>query len=176
MNCPSRTDEPPVSDGYNQSPNQFSNDLTTNADLNGISNSRQRSDDALSIQNGGQSTEGPDIALTHDPDGTILPAKGGGGEAVAGSSGIDQQPPAKGPVNLLETLVTQQSLSPSDNGPSDGGSRPGGASGPKSLSRRLWDGFITFGKFIGPGFMVAVAYSMSPFTRFPVSNHSRDAH
>ncbi|KAB5583283.1 hypothetical protein GE09DRAFT_295396 [Coniochaeta sp. 2T2.1] len=174
MNCPSRTDEPPVSDGYNQSPNQFSNDLTTNADLNGISNSRQRSDDALSIQNGGQSTEGPDIALTDDPHRTISPSKsGGGGEAAAGSSGKDQQSPEKGPMNLLETFVTQQSMSPSDNGLSDGNGGPGGASGPRSLFRRMWDGFITFGKFIGPGFMVAVAYSM-PST--PFSSHSCDSH
>ncbi|OIW24375.1 natural resistance-associated macrophage protein [Coniochaeta ligniaria NRRL 30616] len=153
MNCPSRTDEPPVSDGYNQSPNALSNDLTTNADLNGISNSRQRSDDALSIQNGGQGPEGPDIANTHDPDGRY--GSSGGGEVTAGSDVHDQQSPAKGRPNF-ETLVTRHSVSPSDPdaGPGDGS----GSSAPVSLLRRVRNGLFTFGKFIGPGFMVAVAY------------------
>lgn len=154
--CPSRTDEPPVSDGYNQSPNQLSNDLTTNADLNGISNARQRSDDALSIQNGGQSSEGPDIALAPEPDGRHEGSRGV--EATPGPDVQGQQSPGKGPFNH-ETLVTQESVIPSD-GP-DGGSSGPGRSGPKPLLRRIWNGLITFGKFIGPGFMVAVAYSMS---------------
>lgn len=40
MNCPSRTDEPPESDGYNQNPSSLSADLTTREDLNGKANSR----------------------------------------------------------------------------------------------------------------------------------------
>lgn len=164
MNCPSRTDEPPVSDGYNQSPNALSNDLTTNADLNGISNLRQRSDDALSIQNGGQSSEGPDITVTHDPDGHRGNSRGG--EVAAGSGVKDQQSPEKGRFDL-ETLVTRQSASPSVTGPGSGsgsGSGSNRSGGPKPLLHRIRNGLITFGKFVGPGFMVAVAYSTSsPF-------------
>ncbi|KAJ6088961.1 hypothetical protein N7499_003815 [Penicillium canescens] len=40
MNKTSHTDEPPEGDGYNQSPNPNSNDLTTNEDFNGLVNSR----------------------------------------------------------------------------------------------------------------------------------------
>ena len=51
MNKPSRTDEPLEGDGYNQSPNALSNDLTTNADLNGIANSRELGEeDSQSLQ------------------------------------------------------------------------------------------------------------------------------
>lgn len=152
--CPSRTDEPPVSDGYNQSPNQFSNDLTTNADLNGISNARQRTDDSLSIQNGGPSSAAPDIALAPEPD--ARPGGSGAVEAAAGSAVHDQQAPGKGPSNS-ENLVIRECASPSD-GP-DGGSSGPGRCAPKPLLRRVWNGLLTFAKFIGPGFMVAVAYS-----------------
>jgi zinc transporter 1/2/3 len=42
MNCPSRTDEDPLSHpGWNQSPPQFAADLTTREDLNGIANARE---------------------------------------------------------------------------------------------------------------------------------------
>jgi metal iron transporter len=163
--CPSRTDEPPVSDSYNQSPNQFSNDLTTNADLNGISNSRERRDVSLSLQNGGQNSQGPDIARTHDPDGRRRIT--GGHVATAGPDVQGQQSRGKG-LFQLETLVTRQSVTPSDS--PDGGSSSGsGHSGRnKPLLRRIRDGLLTFAKFIGPGFMVAVAYSMSlpPFFFF----------
>jgi metal iron transporter len=154
MNCPSRTDEPPVSDGYNQSPNALSNDLTTNADLNGISNSRQRSDDALSIQNGGESSEGPDITNNHEPD--RRHESSGDDVVTAGLDVKDQQLPEKGQVNL-EPLVTRQSVSAFGAGPDDGN-----GSSSKPLLRRIRNGLLTFGKFVGPGFMVAVAYSMSP--------------
>lgn len=40
MNCPSRTDEPLESDGWNQNPPALAADLTTRQDLNGISNLR----------------------------------------------------------------------------------------------------------------------------------------
>lgn len=159
-----------MSDGYNQSPNQFSNDLTTNADLNGISNARQRDDDSLSLQNGGPSCVGPDIALAAEPDGR--PGGSRGVEAAAGSGVQDQHSPGKGPFNL-ENLEIRESGSPSD-GP-DGGSSGPGRSGPKPLLRRVWNGVLTFGKFIGPGFMVAVAYSTST-SSFPQTRIRPQAH
>ncbi|KOS46419.1 hypothetical protein ACN38_g2595 [Penicillium nordicum] len=45
MNCPSRTDDTLLHDGWNQSPRFLSPDLTTRQDLNGISNTRENKDD-----------------------------------------------------------------------------------------------------------------------------------
>ncbi|KAJ5616765.1 hypothetical protein N7537_001879 [Penicillium hordei] len=45
MNCPSRTDDPLLHDGWNQNPRFLSPDLTTRQDLNGISNTRENKDD-----------------------------------------------------------------------------------------------------------------------------------
>jgi metal iron transporter len=160
MNRPSRTDEPQKGDGYNQSPNAFSNDLTTNADLNGISNTRQRSDDALSIQNSGPHAAAPDIVNTQDPDSRLQPAWGGGVATETGPGVKSRQSPEKGPIAMMETTMRHQSASPSDDGPSEPGSGPN-RSGPKPVLHRVRDGLVTFSKFIGPGFMVAVAYSSS---------------
>lgn len=46
MNCPSRTDEPPLTDHptWNQNPPFLSGDLTTCQDLNGIANAREHRD------------------------------------------------------------------------------------------------------------------------------------
>ena len=45
MNCPSRTDDTLLHDGWNQSPRFLSPDLTTRQDLDGISNTREKKDD-----------------------------------------------------------------------------------------------------------------------------------
>lgn len=45
MNCPSRTDDTLLHDGWNQSPNFLSPDLTTRQDLNGIANTRENKGD-----------------------------------------------------------------------------------------------------------------------------------
>ncbi|KAJ5237260.1 hypothetical protein N7489_007351 [Penicillium chrysogenum] len=45
MNCPSRTDDTLLHDGWNQNPRFLSPDLTTRQDLNGISNTREKKDD-----------------------------------------------------------------------------------------------------------------------------------
>lgn len=36
---------------------------------------------------------------------------------------------------------------------------------------RIRKGIVTFGKFVGPGFMIAVAYSESPYSASPVGMH-----
>ncbi|CAI7657347.1 unnamed protein product [Penicillium glandicola] len=49
MNCPSRTDDTLLHDGWNQNPRFLAPDLTTRQDLNGISNTRQHKDDESSL-------------------------------------------------------------------------------------------------------------------------------
>ena len=47
MNCPSRTDEQPMHDGHNQNPSALAADLTTRQDLNGIVNLRTDQDSGI---------------------------------------------------------------------------------------------------------------------------------
>src|ERR1700761_6465503 len=81
MNRTSRTDEPDLGDGYNQSPNALSNDLTTNQDLNGLVNSRSlRRGDELSIHSPGNHSEADMAIVDADakgpPPAVVLPSKG----------------------------------------------------------------------------------------------------
>jgi metal iron transporter len=157
MNKPSRTDEPQKGDGYNQSPNALSNDLTTHADLNGISNSRElRGNEPSSVRNGDQNGDAVDTNEIQDPGIGLQPRSGGAG-AATGSRGIDQLQLGKGRVGL--GAISQRSMSGS-LGAGDGGRAA--TTGPRSVLHRIVKGFRTFGSFIGPGFMVAVAYSKCP--------------
>ena len=151
MNCPSRTDEPPISDGYNQSPNPLSNDLTTNADLNGLANSRElRRTEPPSIQSAGQAVgdeAGGDNATAEHPGSSPGPAA---------------TPPSKeGVFSGMPRVASQLAASAgsvfSSNGGGSGGSA--GTGNRKSFGVRLMHVFMTIAKFIGPGFMIAVAYS-----------------
>jgi metal iron transporter len=139
MNRPSRTDEPQKGDGYNQSPNALSNDLTTNEDLNGISNSRElRRGEHLPIQSSGQNSV-PDGVQTID----MPPPAHQGGEKAGGGS----QEPNGG---LLGVQAAGPPSTEANNARHDRG---------RWSFDRIKQGFITFSRFVGPGFMVAVAYS-----------------
>ncbi|CRG87191.1 Manganese transporter SMF1 [Talaromyces islandicus] len=98
MNKTSHTDEPLEGDGYNQSPNPNSNDLTTNEDFNGLVNSR----------------------VMRESESQTLP---------------------NATSNIPEPIVSD---APTDN---DG-----------TLGQRVRNMLATFGSFVGPGFMVSVAY------------------
>lgn len=151
MSRPSRTDEPHVGDGYNQNSPQFANDLTRNHDLNGISNAR-----ALHRE------QAPAMVNWRD-----------GGESPAPS--LDDA----GPKGLKASPFISSSASGSDNaeGPSSGPDRGAtiaataasndrhhsNGEGSRTMAARLRKvkhAIVTFAKFVGPGFMVAVAYSM----------------
>ena len=112
MNRPSRTDEPLEGEGLNQSPNAFSNDLTTNQDLNGRVNSR-----AL------KGTEPP-------------PLESAG--AIMGTEGAD----SIGGTTSSASNYGRRSLT--------------------YVVERTKRAVVNFAKFVGPGFMIAVAYSSSP--------------
>ncbi|OTA62434.1 transporter smf2 [Hypoxylon sp. EC38] len=138
MNQTSRTDEPYEGEGLNQSPNAFSNDLVTNQDLNGIANAREhRGDSSRSMDNSGQ-PKAEDIppSIDEDPD--------GGARAS----------------NLTITCRTigrssgSASFRVNDDGNDDGSIAPRKRTGFNQIKHTI----ITFGKFVGPGFLVAVAY------------------
>lgn len=145
MNCPSRTDEPLESDGWNQNPPALAADLTTRQDLNGISNLRTLRSSEISLsevevsnlREGGSSYHLPPENLRAAPHPLN---EGKSFEEVATS------PP---PQSLGMSSSTTHEPSP-----------------PASP---LWNTFFSclqqvgkvlakYIKFIGPGFMVSVAY------------------
>jgi metal iron transporter len=147
MNRPSRTDEPQAGDGYNQNPPRISNDLTTDQDLNGISNVRalrdgQQRPTTLDLGQSGSDPSGANTA------GSPNKAVGGAGVGVRFSE-------AAGPGFTVPLPIDP------DERP-DSGANGGGLDA--TSRRRSWlsrtkHAVVTFGKFVGPGFMVAVAYS-----------------
>ncbi|RYO75527.1 hypothetical protein DL764_010410 [Monosporascus ibericus] len=149
MNKTSRTDEPLEGDGFNQSPNAMSNDLVTNQDLNGIANHReQRGRDARSTINSGQITAEETQTAVEEEDGPAVHNRQGPADphrdAAAGQPPADRWVPP----------------SPLDDAAPNGSPAAvaGSLRGPKSWLDQLRNVIVTFGKFVGPGFMVSVAY------------------
>jgi metal iron transporter len=144
MNCPSRTDEPAKGDGYNQSPNELSNDLTTNQDLNGIANSRVR-----------RRAEPPPIEAA------------GSAQKVVAGDGTSARNKGSG---IFATVASEATADGGNPTPDDGDGRSGsgnpgaGGSAPARLVKKaagsVWQYLRTYAKHIGPGFMIAVAYSI----------------
>lgn len=145
MNCPSRTDEPLESDGWNQSPPALAADLTTRQNLNGISNLRTLRGSGISlseeeVNNPGE--EGSSYRLPpENPRAAPQPnIEGKSFEAVA-------------------TSQLPQSLDISSS-PEYGPSPPTPPPWNSCFSRlqQVRRVLAKYFKFIGPGFMISVAY------------------
>ncbi|KAI9744737.1 MAG: hypothetical protein M1818_001662 [Claussenomyces sp. TS43310] len=134
MNYPSRTDNPDGREGWNQSPNVFSN--ATRQDFNGLANSRilRRSDSE-------RTSEGLESEQLSDT--TLPPKQPGIPSAVIESR--DQSPAGQTMTNTL-SCVQQTNRARADAGNAS------------SFSKKAWRVFLTFGRFVGPGFMISVAY------------------
>ncbi|KAF2460405.1 natural resistance-associated macrophage protein [Lineolata rhizophorae] len=148
MNCPSRVDDADGShQGWNQSPARFAADLTTRNDLNHIANARQRRDGAGAAdeaeQDGREAIAAPaPAAAAHD---------GGDLEKSKRTTTAFEEQAAAAPS---ETRAAPPRSSPSRSN----WWRGGDAKPVVMLARRLGRSAKMFAKFIGPGFMVAVAY------------------
>ena len=142
MNCPSRTEEP-EGDGFNQNPSSLSADLTTREDLNGIANARELRRIA---------TNEIESEVDHVPDDD---AKGPKGGEVVVTKGVGQQSNVigSGPGTVALDVV---------DGDAGAGGRGGGngigigadAPFPMKIFMKIRKGVTTYGKFVGPGFMV----------------------
>ncbi|KAL9008587.1 MAG: hypothetical protein Q9173_006304 [Seirophora scorigena] len=130
MNCPSRTDEDDQGNGWNQSPPGLSADLTTRADFNGIANLRTHRDVETSIA-GPSQVDG--LIELQESKGPSLEGKGS--ENLADSTRFAS----------YHTAISQQRHHASRY------SLP-------RLARHMAKTLGKFSTFIGPGFMVAVAY------------------
>jgi len=146
MNCPSRTDAI-IEDGMNQSPNAFAPDITTRNDFGQIANARLQRDHRVGV--GGHATDTETVALQQlakgpDKNGTSVFAEAGegggdGGLGRAGDGAMSSERNNSGPTALPNT---QSSCVPPI----------------KHFFHRVGSVFVKYGKFVGPGFMISVAY------------------
>ena len=145
MNCPSRTDDPPEDAGWNQNPPSLAADLTTREDLNGIVNSRsRRSFKSIRLEEHGQ------VPIAVDP---LQDADEASNNERPTSAGTRQEN-IRRPANSNDRS--------DDPSPALHNSDLGSEARRRVLDRgktvKVWHMILKFGKFIGPGFMVAVAY------------------
>ncbi|CUS14362.1 unnamed protein product, partial [Tuber aestivum] len=142
MNCPSRVDEVLDHDGWNQNPSSLSGDTTTRADLNGIVNARDRRDNQ-NIEPDDRGEFAADSKHDAEKFGRLrwgTPGSAGGKEASADAG---KKRPDDGSDNQAPVV---------SNVPRD---HPNHRAG---VAQRVWQAVLKFGGFIGPGFMIAVAY------------------
>ncbi len=142
MNRPSRNDDTEDHPDWNQSPHSLSADLTTRADLNGIVNLREQRENDSSLDNSEQ--EQINIRPLDTPE-----------------------PPSssnKTPSSVKVDSRTHDHQHSSDPGisavqqPTTTFSRFRKLRNPKSVWTKLVAVLQKYVKFIGPGFMIAVAY------------------
>lgn len=134
MNCPSRNDDTLEHPGWNQSPPPFSPDTTTRNDFNGIANSRVHRKHA-----GNTGSAVGDDTMSIDPRPQSLenrdPAKekAPDGEVFPAASGGKPSRTSGSPRRPFKSFLTSSAV---------------------HCARRL----AKFAGFIGPGFLIAVAY------------------
>jgi metal iron transporter len=132
MNCPSRTDDTLAHPGWNQNPPPFSADTTTRNDFNGLANSRVHRRHAANadIADDPISVNDRPLSQHRDPEKKEVTS----GEVTAADPGGGSPPRSSGSPRLpFSDYVKSSSL---------------------HCARTL----AKFGRFIGPGFLIAVAY------------------
>lgn len=158
MNRTSHTDEPYEGEveGLNQSPRALSGDLTTNQDLNGIANKRtfRAGASEVYLKDTGQACNNYD-----DQD----PKRRSQSVGQSGLTGVTPSQPNEGGT---ERNSCSSNLPPSAPSNTRRG-RSESEDGDVPWALRLKNGVVKFCSFIGPGFMIAVAYSTSR----PFRNH-----
>lgn len=138
MNCPSRT-EPEIPEAWNQSPDALNGDTTTRSDLGGIANARLQRDHRLRDQDAVEA----ELAEVQTQDaGPTKPRSDMGGMAESVETGGKM---------LDQTIGT-------DSTPSDSPTPPSTAPPKQPLHRRLLKIAKKYLHFIGPGFLISVAY------------------
>ncbi|KFA79690.1 hypothetical protein S40288_10058 [Stachybotrys chartarum IBT 40288] len=148
MNRTSRTDEPYEGEqkGYNQSPTLLSAELTTNQDLKSNGNERP-------LRKGSQNPSLRIFALDDDIRQPLDPDIATGDVRRSGLADKSiSQPMGRG---AEQTARSPFPHSPPSDPASGFGEEEDGA---LSWRNRLKNGFVKFCSFIGPGFMIAVAY------------------
>ena len=155
MNCPSRTDEPAAHDGWNQNPSELAADVTTRQDLNGTVNSRTGQDSAKEAEDarGDSQTDGPsDYLRIADSDDTQSIRN-----RRASRTSISTQILRSFPDPQLAN-TNSSSSEPEPEPESDPVEHESSHGRSSNLFLRIWRIIAKFCRFIGPGFMISVAY------------------
>jgi len=135
----------------NQSPNAFAPDITTRSDFGQIANARLQRDHRVGV--GGDATDTETVALqqlTKGPDknGTSVIAEAGEGGGDGGGLGrASDGAMSSERDNSGDSMASPNSNSHSSRVPSI-----------KHLFHRARGVLVKYGKFVGPGFMISVAY------------------
>lgn len=137
MNCPIRTDPAP-DEGHNQNPPELAREITTNNSLNHRRNSTSSRNTRIHLDDGSHGSLGEEIATKED--GTRREGKDGK------QVGVDVQR-RKSEIGSLFGVFGN-------------GRQPdqGNQSWFSGKTHKLKKVLIKYSKFIGPGFMVSVAY------------------
>ncbi|KAJ9661133.1 NRAMP-like transporter smf-3 [Neophaeococcomyces mojaviensis] len=145
MNCPSRPDDTECHPGWNQSPQSLNSDATTRADLNGIVNQR--------VKHGHEDSTTSD---NHQNDISGLSAP----ELKRAISKEEK-------CGVVNTATRESPVCDSYNGQAsppvsgnESGARRGQSNEPwyRQTASRVTDVLVKYARFVGPGFLVAVAY------------------
>lgn len=140
MSSPSRTD-PEVNPDWNQDPNTLTGNFTTRNDLNRIANARRHRDHRLDDNGATNRAEMSKVQRPVEDQNRSSP--NGPGAAVRLG---ERESPEQVPSEMMGTTGTPS------NGP--GANVPLWVHWPRRLSFII----VKYAKFIGPGFMIAVAY------------------
>lgn len=163
MNCPSRTD-PITPDGYNQSPNALNADATTRADMNRVANARTRQDHRIDTADG--TVAEIELGEQHMEEEGLGGRAAGGGKGGVGveERGVGEIGVGRGDAKYTGSKAAGEGAGGAMQGPAKKETADGwaGRAGKKVLAV-----LRKYAKFVGPGFMVAVAYidpGMLPLT------------
>lgn len=147
MNCPSRADYVDT-DGWNQNPPALNADATTQADLNHMANARLRRDHRIDPVD--PSWANIDPGQEHTVEGKDNTAPLNTGNVKSSAKGSERF--------VAGTATPSTSLSPGNGGKNGRKVLRDWGNGLQGMARRTVQVLIKYGKFVGPGFMVAVAY------------------
>ncbi|KAF2471818.1 natural resistance-associated macrophage protein [Lindgomyces ingoldianus] len=143
MNCPSRAD-PVHNEGWNQNPPDLNADATTRADFEHISNARRQQDHRIDLADSSHAEI--ELSENHATDGdnttARLKALDGQGNIVVQSGKHLGSRTAASPVSRVYARRMARDWQLAFHG----------------LYKRAAQIMVKYSKFIGPGFMVAVAY------------------
>ncbi|KAJ0424489.1 transporter protein Smf2 [Aspergillus carlsbadensis] len=134
MNCPSRTDDTLQHPGWNQNPPPLNADATTREDFNGMANSK--------------------VYRGHTSDGEAE----GSISIIERSSPSDGDEPGRKASSAGGAVPSVFSGHQRQRNSSEPPRHPHKSLSSSSFSTRILQSIVKFGRFVGPGFLIAVAY------------------
>lgn len=143
MNCPSRPDNIEGHPDWNQNPHDLSSDLTTRADLNGIVNLREQRENDSSLSNDQQEQI------------NVVPAD----NTESPVAGLKSPPGVKVDPMKQENFTTTITETPATSAFQPHSARlPVKSRAPILVLNKVITTLRKYVKFVGPGFLIAVAY------------------